>query len=141
MIETDIGETDFFDAVAAVRAVAASVVAAAKVMTHTPPHLSGGQQQRVAVARALAMRPRVLRFDEPGSALDPELIGVVRNLAHSTDMSMLMVTREMRFAEEISDCVVMFDTGAAVESGPHAQIFKDPQQERTRTFLKAVLRH
>ena len=110
-----------------------------------PDQLSGGQQQRVAIARALAMRPKVLLFDEPTSALDPELIGevlnVIRNLAHTTDMTMLMVTHEMRFAEEISDRVVMFDNGAAVESGPPAQIFKDPQQERTRTFLRAVLQH
>jgi polar amino acid transport system ATP-binding protein len=99
----------------------------------------------VAIARALAMRPKVLLFDEPTSALDPELIGevlnVIRNLAHTTDMTMLMVTHEMRFAEEISDRVVMFDNGAAVESGPPAQIFKNPQQERTRSFLRAVLQH
>jgi polar amino acid transport system ATP-binding protein len=120
-----------------------SLVGLGQHMNHTPPQMSGGQQQRVAIARALAMRPKVLLFDEPTSALDPELIGevlnVIRNLAHSTDMTMLMVTHEMRFAEEISDRVVMFDNGAVVESGPPAQIFKDPQQERTRTFLRAVL--
>ncbi|WP_104130612.1 ectoine/hydroxyectoine ABC transporter ATP-binding protein EhuA [Cryobacterium sp. N21] len=114
-------------------------------MNHTPPQLSGGQQQRVAIARALAMRPKVLLFDEPTSALDPELIGevlnVIRNLANSTDMTMLMVTHEMRFAEEISDRVVMFDHGSAVESGPPEQIFKNPQEERTRAFLQAVLKH
>ena len=122
-----------------------NLVGLGKHMNHTPPQMSGGQQQRVAIARALAMRPKVLLFDEPTSALDPELIGevlnVIRNLAHTTDMTMLMVTHEMRFAEEISDRVVMFDNGAAVESGPPAQIFKDPQQERTRTFLRAVLQH
>lgn len=122
-----------------------SLVGLGKHMNHTPPQMSGGQQQRVAIARALAMRPKVLLFDEPTSALDPELIGevlnVIRNLAHTTDMTMLMVTHEMRFAEEISDRVVMFDNGAAVESGPPAQIFKDPQQERTKTFLRAVLQH
>lgn len=121
------------------------LVGLGKHMNHTPPQMSGGQQQRVAIARALAMRPKVLLFDEPTSALDPELIGevlnVIRNLAHSTDMTMLMVTHEMRFAEEISDRVVMFDNGAAVESGPPAQIFKNPQQERTRSFLRAVLQH
>ncbi|WP_256128113.1 MULTISPECIES: ectoine/hydroxyectoine ABC transporter ATP-binding protein EhuA [unclassified Arthrobacter] len=121
------------------------LVGLAKHMNHTPPQMSGGQQQRVAIARALAMRPKVLLFDEPTSALDPELIGdvlnVIRNLAHTTDMTMLMVTHEMRFAEEISDRVVMFDNGGAVESGPPAQIFKNPQQERTRTFLRAVLQH
>ncbi len=122
-----------------------NLVGLGKHMNHTPPQMSGGQQQRVAIARALAMRPKVLLFDEPTSALDPELIGevlsVIRNLAHTTDMTMLMVTHEMRFAEEISDRVVMFDNGAAVESGPPAQIFKDPQQERTRNFLRAVLQH
>jgi polar amino acid transport system ATP-binding protein len=122
-----------------------NLVGLGKHMNHTPPQMSGGQQQRVAIARALAMRPKVLLFDEPTSALDPELIGevlnVIRNLAHTTDMTMLMVTHEMRFAEEISDRVVMFDNGAAVESGPPAQIFKNPQQERTRSFLRAVLQH
>ncbi|AKU18778.1 amino acid ABC transporter ATP-binding protein [Luteipulveratus mongoliensis] len=110
-----------------------------------PPKLSGGQQQRVAIARALAMKPRVLLFDEPTSALDPELIGdvlgVIRDLAHRSDMTMLMVTHEMRFAEEISDQVVMFDSGAVVEQGPPAQILKEPQHERTQRFLRAVLEH
>ena len=111
-------------------------------MKHTPPELSGGQQQRVAIARALAMRPWVMLFDEPTSALDPELIGevlnVIRRLATTTDMTMLMVTHEMRFAQEISDRVVMFDKGVVVEQGPPEQLFKNPQHERTRQFLKAV---
>ena len=111
-------------------------------MKHTPPELSGGQQQRVAIARALAMRPRVMLFDEPTSALDPELIGevlnVIRRLATTTDMTMLMVTHEMRFAQEISDRVVMFDKGVVVEQGPPEQLFKNPQHERTQRFLKAV---
>ncbi|WP_269748006.1 ectoine/hydroxyectoine ABC transporter ATP-binding protein EhuA [Agromyces laixinhei] len=111
-------------------------------MRHTPPELSGGQQQRVAIARALAMRPRVMLFDEPTSALDPELIGevlnVIRRLATTTDMTMLMVTHEMRFAQEISDRVVMFDKGVVVEQGPPEQLFKNPQHERTQRFLKAV---
>lgn len=122
-----------------------NLVGLSKHMNHTPPQLSGGQQQRVAIARALAMRPKVMLFDEPTSALDPELIGevlnVIRNLAQSTDMTMLMVTHEMRFAEEISDRVVMFDHGRAVESGPPEQIFKNPLEERTKTFLRAVLQH
>jgi polar amino acid transport system ATP-binding protein len=112
-------------------------------LDHRPSRLSGGQQQRVAIARALAMRPKVLLFDEPTSALDPELIGdvldVIRDLAHRTDMTMLMVTHEMRFAEEISDRVVMFDGGLVVEQGPPHQIFKAPTQERTQQFLRAVL--
>ncbi|HET7387053.1 MAG TPA: ectoine/hydroxyectoine ABC transporter ATP-binding protein EhuA [Nocardioidaceae bacterium] len=112
-------------------------------LQHKPAQLSGGQQQRVAIARAMAMRPKVMLFDEPTSALDPELIGevleVIRELAHSTDMTMLMVTHEMRFAEEISDRVVMFDQGVVVERGTPAEIFKHPTEERTRRFLRAVL--
>jgi polar amino acid transport system ATP-binding protein len=112
-------------------------------LRHKPPKLSGGQQQRVAIARALAMRPKVMLFDEPTSALDPELIGevlnVIRELAHSTDMTMLMVTHEMRFAEEISDRVVMFDRGSVVEQGPPQEFFTAPKEERTRKFLSAVL--
>ncbi|MGY4719676.1 ectoine/hydroxyectoine ABC transporter ATP-binding protein EhuA [Naumannella cuiyingiana] len=108
-----------------------------------PGQLSGGQQQRVAIARAMALQPRVMLFDEPTSALDPELVGgvlnVIRDLAHSTDMTMLLVTHEMRFAQEISDRVVMFDHGAAIEDGPPSQIFGNPTQERTRQFLHAVL--
>jgi polar amino acid transport system ATP-binding protein len=112
-------------------------------LDHRPSRLSGGQQQRVAIARALAMEPEVLLFDEPTSALDPELIGdvldVIRDLAHRTEMTMLMVTHEMRFAEEISDRVVMFDGGLVVEQGAPHQIFKAPTQERTQQFLRAVL--
>jgi polar amino acid transport system ATP-binding protein len=114
-----------------------------KHLEHKPPKLSGGQQQRVAIARAMAMRPKVMLFDEPTSALDPELIGevlnVIRELAHSTDMTMLMVTHEMRFAEEISDWVVMFDQGCVVEKGRPHDIFTNPAEERTRKFLSAVL--
>jgi polar amino acid transport system ATP-binding protein len=119
------------------------LVGLSKHLDHKPPQLSGGQQQRVAIARALAMRPKVLLFDEPTSALDPELIGevlnVIRDLATSTDMTMLLVTHEMRFAEEISDRVVMFDHGRAVEQGPPHEIFKTPTEERTKQFLHAVL--
>jgi polar amino acid transport system ATP-binding protein len=114
-----------------------------KHMSHKPGQLSGGQQQRVAIARALAMRPKVMLFDEVTSALDPELIGevlaVIRDLAHTTAMTMLLVTHEMRFAEEISDRVLMFDSGAVIESGPPSQILQNPQHERTQRFLKAVL--
>lgn len=81
-------------------------------------------------------------FDEPTSSLDPELIGevlgVIRRLATTTDMTMLMVTHEMRFAQEISDRVVMFDKGVVVEQGPPEEIFKNPQEDRTQRFLKAV---
>jgi polar amino acid transport system ATP-binding protein len=112
-------------------------------LSHKPGQLSGGQQQRVAIARALAMRPKVMLFDEVTSALDPELIGevlsVIRDLANTTSMTMLLVTHEMRFAEEISDRVLMFDSGAVVESGPPHKIFETPEHERTQRFLKAVL--
>jgi polar amino acid transport system ATP-binding protein len=111
-------------------------------MKHIPAQLSGGQQQRVAIARALAMRPKVMLFDEPTSALDPELIGevlgVIRRLATTTSMTMLMVTHEMRFAREISDRVVMFDQGRVVEQGPPEQIFGNPTEERTKKFLEIV---
>lgn len=108
-----------------------------------PMQLSGGQQQRVAIARALAMEPRIMLFDEITSALDPELVGevlnVVRQLAHESEMTMLLVTHEMRFAREISDRVLMIDEGRIVEQGKPEEIFSDPSEQRTRSFLKAVL--
>ncbi|MEV7677465.1 ectoine/hydroxyectoine ABC transporter ATP-binding protein EhuA [Streptomyces sp. NPDC088341] len=108
-----------------------------------PAQLSGGQQQRVAIARALAMRPRILLLDEVTSALDPELVAgvldVLRDIAHTTDITMLCVTHEMNFARDISDEVLMFDSGAVIESGPPERIFSAPEHERTREFLGAVL--
>ncbi|MFF9811963.1 ectoine/hydroxyectoine ABC transporter ATP-binding protein EhuA [Streptomyces sp. NPDC014006] len=108
-----------------------------------PTRLSGGQQQRVAIARALAMRPKVLLLDEVTSALDPELVAgvldLLRDIARSTDITMLCVTHEMNFARDISDQVLMFDAGRIVEAGPPEKIFNDPAQERTREFLSAVL--
>ncbi|MFJ6723350.1 ectoine/hydroxyectoine ABC transporter ATP-binding protein EhuA [Streptomyces sp. NPDC091281] len=108
-----------------------------------PSRLSGGQQQRVAIARALAMRPRILLLDEVTSALDPELVAgvldVLRDIARSTDITMLCVTHEMNFARDISDQVLMFDAGRVIESGPPERIFTAPEQERTRAFLGAVL--
>jgi polar amino acid transport system ATP-binding protein len=108
-----------------------------------PSQLSGGQQQRVAIARALAMDPEVMLFDEPTSALDPELVGevlqVIAQLAHRSNMTMLLVTHEMTFARKIADRVVFCDNGAVVEAGAPEQIFTDPREERTRRFLKAVL--
>ncbi len=110
---------------------------------HYPSQLSGGQQQRVAIARALAMRPRVLLFDEPTSALDPQLVGevlgVIRDLAHEHDLTMLLVTHEMRFAREVSDRVCFFDRGRIVEQGQPERIFTAPREARTREFLKSVL--
>ena len=108
-----------------------------------PSQLSGGMQQRVAIARALAMRPEVLLLDEVTAALDPELIGgvlnVLREIASTTDITMLIVTHEMRFAEDISDRVLMFDGGQIVEDASPAKLFHDPDHERTRKFLSAVL--
>ncbi|MCX5519103.1 ectoine/hydroxyectoine ABC transporter ATP-binding protein EhuA [Kaistia defluvii] len=108
-----------------------------------PHQLSGGQQQRVGIARALAMRPSILLFDEPTSALDPELVGevltVIGRLAEEHDLTMLLVTHEMRFAREISDRVCFFDKGQIREEGTPEALFTDPNEERTREFLKAVL--
>ncbi|WP_203237722.1 ectoine/hydroxyectoine ABC transporter ATP-binding protein EhuA [Streptomyces sp. CdTB01] len=108
-----------------------------------PTQLSGGQQQRVAIARALAMRPQVLLLDEVTSALDPELVAgvldVLRDIAHTTDITMLCVTHEMNFARDISDDVLMFDAGRVIESGSPEKIFSEPDHERTRQFLSAVL--
>ncbi len=108
-----------------------------------PTRLSGGQQQRVAIARALAMEPDILLLDEVTSALDPELVAdvlnVLREIAESTDITMLIVTHEMGFARDVSHRVMMFDNGVIVEDGPPSKIFNDPDNERTRTFLKAVL--
>ena len=96
-----------------------------------PAQLSGGQQQRVAIARSLALRPKVMLFDEVTSALDPELVGevlrVVRDLAHASDMSMLIVTHEISFAGDIADRVLMFDAGKIVEEGPPGRVLKDPE--------------
>ena len=108
-----------------------------------PERLSGGQKQRVAIARALAMRPKIMLFDEVTSALDPELVGevlgVLRLLAEETEMTMLIVTHEMPFAQDIADRVVFLDGGSVVESGPPSQVFGAPTEERTRRFLKNVL--
>lgn len=108
-----------------------------------PAQLSGGQKQRVAVARALAMQPNIMLLDEVTSALDPEVVGevldVLRDLAHDSGMTMLLVTHEMGFAREIADRVVFMDGGRIVESGPPEQIFNEPREERTRTFLQRVL--
>ncbi len=108
-----------------------------------PAQLSGGQKQRVAIARALALQPKVMLFDEVTSALDPELVeevlNVMRRLGEETDMTMLLVTHEMSFAHDFADRVLFFDQGRIVEHGPPDQIFTDPQEERTRTFLKKVI--
>lgn len=114
----------------------------AKIDAH-PSQLSGGQQQRVAIARALAMEPEILLLDEVTSALDPELVAGVLDLlcdiARNTDITMLCVTHEMNFARDVSEKVLMFDAGRVVESGSPEKIFTDPEHERTREFLQAVL--
>lgn len=108
-----------------------------------PAQLSGGQRQRVAIARALAMRPEILLLDEVTSALDPELVGevlrVIKDIASVGDITMLLVTHEMHFAEHVADTVMMFDNGQVVEAGPPQQIFGAPTSDRTRKFLEAVL--
>jgi polar amino acid transport system ATP-binding protein len=104
--------------------------------------LSGGQQQRVAIARAMAMEPKVLLLDEITSALDPELIGevldMVRFLAHS-GMTMLIATHEMAFARELAHNICFLEKGVILEKGPPAQIFENPHEERTRTFLRRII--
>ena len=111
--------------------------------TAHPTQLSGGQQQRVAIARALAMDPDILLLDEVTSALDPELVAdvldVLRDVARTTDITMLIVTHEMQFARDVSNRVMMFDSGVIVEDGPPEKIFGDPDHNRTKRFLKAVI--
>ncbi|MFO7778755.1 MAG: amino acid ABC transporter ATP-binding protein [Nitriliruptoraceae bacterium] len=106
-----------------------------------PSHLSGGQQQRVAIARALSMDPDMMLFDEPTSALDPELVGevlsVMRDLA-TEGMTMMVVTHEMGFAQEVGDRVVFMDAGVVVEEGTPEQVLTAPQHERTQRFLQMV---
>jgi ABC-type polar amino acid transport system ATPase subunit len=109
---------------------------------HYPAQMSGGQQQRVAIARALAMEPSIMLFDEVTSAVDPELAGeillVMKRLAEQ-GMTMLVVTHEMGFAADVSDRVLFIDHGEVVEQGPAAQLLSDPQNNRTKAFLHAVL--
>ena len=107
-----------------------------------PFQLSGGQQQRVGIARALALRPKVVLFDEPTSSLDPELVGEV--LAVMKDLAvegwtMVVVTHEIRFAQQVADQVLFMDAGVILESGPPAEVIADPKHERTRQFLKRIL--
>ena len=107
-------------------------------LEYYPHQLSGGQQQRVAIARALALEPDILCFDEPTSALDPELTGevlrVIRSLA-DRKTTMVIVTHEMDFARDVADRVIFMDGGVIVEQGPPAEVFGNPQEERTKQFL------
>jgi polar amino acid transport system ATP-binding protein len=107
-----------------------------------PTQLSGGQQQRVAIARALAMQPKVMLFDEPTSALDPEMINEVLNVMLDLareGMTMVCVTHEMGFARNAANRVVFMDQGKIVEQDTPAQLFSNPQHERTRLFLSQIL--
>lgn len=107
-----------------------------------PARLSGGQKQRVAIARALTMEPKVLLFDEPTSALDPTLVGevimVMEELAHEGS-TMIVVTHEMQFAREAADRVYFIEEGAFIEVGPPEQVLDNPQDERTKRFLRRLL--
>ncbi|MED3563855.1 amino acid ABC transporter ATP-binding protein [Bacillus xiapuensis] len=107
-----------------------------------PDSLSGGQKQRVAIARALAMEPKIMLFDEPTSALDPEMVGevleVMKQLAKE-GMTMVVVTHEMGFAREVGDRVIFMDGGFIVEESEPRELFENPQEERTKSFLSKVL--
>lgn len=108
-----------------------------------PGRLSGGQKQRVAIARALAMNPDIMLFDEPTSALDPELTGeVLKTIQRLADenMTMAIVTHEMAFAKSVSDKILFMVDGKVEEEGTSEQIFENPQSERTKAFLKSILR-
>lgn len=109
-----------------------------------PAQLSGGQQQRVAIARGLAMNPKIMLFDEPTSALDPETIGevldVMRSLAHQ-GITMVIVTHEMGFAREVADRVIFMDKGQILEDSQPAEFFQNPGEERARLFLSRLIHH
>jgi len=107
-----------------------------------PSTLSGGQKQRIAIVRALCMEPEVLLFDEPTSALDPEMVGEVLDVMKSLakeGMTMIVVTHEMGFAREVADRVLFMDEGQIVEEAAPAELFSNPQNERTKSFLSKVL--
>ena len=116
-------------------------VGLSNIENRLPKELSGGQQQRVAIARALAMSPEVLLFDEVTSALDPELVGevleVMRNLAKE-GATMIVVTHEMAFAQEVADRIVFIDEGLIVEEGTAKDIINNSQNKRTKLFLSFV---
>ena len=109
-----------------------------------PEQLSGGQRQRVAIARSLAMHPKVMLFDEPTSALDPqmthEVLDVIKKLANE-GMTMVIVTHEMSFANEVADRVIFISEGTIVEEGSPQQIFENPQDSRAANFLQNVLKY
>jgi len=107
-----------------------------------PSQLSGGQKQRIAIVRALCMNPDVMLFDEPTSALDPEMVGEVLDVMKSLakdGMTMVIVTHEMGFAREVADTVVFMDSGSVIEKGTPAEIFENPKNPRTQSFLRKIL--
>ncbi|WP_291720772.1 amino acid ABC transporter ATP-binding protein [Clostridium sp.] len=107
-----------------------------------PSKLSGGQRQRVAIARALAMNPDIMLFDEPTSALDPELVGEVLNVMKELaeeGMTMVVVTHEMGFAKEVADRVIFMDSGKIVEEAAPEEIFNNPKNIRTKSFLSKII--
>jgi polar amino acid transport system ATP-binding protein len=107
-----------------------------------PDRLSGGQQQRVAIVRALAMEPELMLLDEITSALDPQLVSEVLALVRGlteVGMTMIIATHEMGFAREVADKVCFLDGGSILEEGPPEEIFRNPQEDRTRQFLRRVL--
>ena len=109
-----------------------------------PSSLSGGQKQRIAIARSLAMTPRLMLFDEVTSALDPEMVGEVLNVMKDLvkeGMTMVVVTHEMAFAKQVSDRVIFMADGEIVEEGVEDELFLYPQKERTRDFLSKVLEY
>ncbi|MBQ3131127.1 MAG: amino acid ABC transporter ATP-binding protein, partial [Clostridia bacterium] len=111
-------------------------------LNERPTRLSGGQKQRLAIVRALAMEPDVMLFDEPTSALDPEMVGEVLDVIKSLvkgGMTTVIVTHEMGFAREVSDRVLFMDEGIIVEQGKPEDIFSNPQEARTQSFLSKVL--
>ena len=107
-----------------------------------PSELSGGQKQRIAIARALAMNPKVMLFDEPTSALDPEMVGEVLDLMKDLakdGMTMVVVTHEMGFAREVGNRILFMDQGQIIERGAPKEVFQNPKEERTKSFLAKVL--
>ena len=116
---------------------------AGSVIHRKPHHLSGGECQRVAIARALAPEPVLMLWDEPTASLDPilveEVLDVMESLAKTGDIAMVIVTHEMKFAQEIGDRVIFMDEGLIVEEGKPRQIFTEPRSSRTRSFLTRVM--